>query len=187
MQEATSSRILRAFMWGALLLSSGCKEPNRPPAPPSGEQRLADRYPCDQGIAGDPAVVWAENFEEGSVSAVTARYDDHKNAGGMALVTDKPSGSCGSASMQLTADGGNVATQATDLYKRLDTGQDQLYVRRYAKYQAGVPWHHTGVWFGGYNPPNDWPSPQTGIKHPGNDPVPLSTRPTWGSVGSHPA
>src|SRR5256714_4541006 len=40
------------FMWGALLLSSGCKELNRPPAPPSGEQRLADRYPCDRGIAG---------------------------------------------------------------------------------------------------------------------------------------
>ncbi len=35
---------------------------------------LADRYPCDRGIAGDPAVVWAENFEEGSVAAVTARY-----------------------------------------------------------------------------------------------------------------
>src|SRR2546429_4116860 len=41
--------------------------------------------------------------------------------------------SCGAASMQLTADGRNAATQATDLYKRLDTGQDELYVRWYAK------------------------------------------------------
>src|SRR6059058_1382835 len=160
MQDTTRSGILHTLMWGALLLSSACKELNRPPAPPSGEQRLADRYPCDRGIAGDPAVVWAESFEEGSVSAVTSRYNDYKNAGGMALVPDKPSRSCGAASMQLTADGRNAATQATDLYKRLDTGQDDLYVRWYAKYQAGAPWHHTGVWFGGYNPPSDWPNPQ---------------------------
>src|SRR5256885_6773056 len=166
MQEPTSSRIRHTLMWGALLLSSGCQEPTRPPAPPSGEQRLADRYPCDQGIAGDPAVVWAENFEEGSVSAVTARYDDHKNAGGMALVTDKPSGSCGAASIQLTADGGNAATQATDLYKRLDTGQDELYVRWYVKYQAGAPWHHTGVWFGGGKTPPRRAQPHARKKRP---------------------
>ena len=66
-----------------------------------------------------------------------------------------------------------AATQATDLYKRLDTGQDELYVRWYAKYQAGVPWHHTGVWFGGYNPPSKWRSngimcfisAHTGLRH----------------------
>src|SRR5256885_11736553 len=39
-----------------------------------------------------------------------------------------------------------------------------LYVRWYAKYQAGAPWHHTGVWFGGYNPPSNWPNPQAGIR-----------------------
>jgi len=38
-----------------------------------GGPRLAGRYPCDRGIAGEPGVVWAENFEEGSVSAVTER------------------------------------------------------------------------------------------------------------------
>src|SRR5438477_9949800 len=124
MQDTTRSGILHTLMWGALLLSSACKELNRPPAPPSGEQRLADRYPCDRGIAGDPAVVWAENFEEGSVSAVTARYNDYKNPGGMALVTDKPAGSCGAASMLFTADGRNSATHAPDLYRRFDTGQD---------------------------------------------------------------
>jgi len=175
-------------MWGALLLAAACKDANTPtpPSPPSGGQRLADRYPCDQGIAGDPAVVWAENFEEGSVAAVTSRYQDYKNAGGMALVTDKSSASCGAASMKFTADGGNAATQATDLYKRLDTGQDELYVRWYAKYQAGVPWHHTGVWFGGYNPPSDWPSPQAGIRPLGNDRVSFSIEPVWGSGGPNP-
>ena len=186
MQDTTRSGILHTLMWGALLLSSGCKELNRPPAPPSGEQRLADRYPCDRGIATDPAVIWAENFEEGSVSAVTSRYQDYKNAGGMALVSDRPSRSCGAASMQFTADGRNAATQATDLYKRLDTGQDELYVRWYAKYQAGAPWHHTGVWFGGYNPPSNWPNPQAGIRPLGDDRVSFAVEPVWGNGGPNP-
>ena len=151
-----------------------------------GEPRLADRYPCDRGIAGDPAVVWAENFEEGSVSAVTARYNDYKNPGGMALVTDKPTGSCGAASMQLTADGRNSATQATDLYRRFDTGQDELYVRWYAKYEGGAPWHHTGVWFGGYNPTSAWPNPQAGTRPLGNDRVSFAVEPVWGSGAPNP-
>src|SRR5438874_12337891 len=109
----------RLLMRAAPLWFAACAESNGSAAVPG--STLADRYPCDQGIAGDPAVVWAENFEEGSVSAVTSRYHDYKNPGGMALVPDKPSGSCGSASMKFTADGGNAATQATDLYRRFDT------------------------------------------------------------------
>src|SRR6185437_16180573 len=94
----------RGLMWGALLLPAACRVSTTPPAPPAGGQRLADRYPCDQGIGSDPAVVWAENFEEGSVSAVTSRYQDYKISCGMALFTEKPSGSCGTASMKFTAD-----------------------------------------------------------------------------------
>ncbi|HXL09961.1 MAG TPA: hypothetical protein VN955_01140, partial [Gemmatimonadales bacterium] len=105
-----------------------------------------DRYPCDRGIAGDPAVVWAENFEEGSVAAVTARYDTHNNDAGMALVADRPAASCGAAALRFTAGG---AASATDLYKLLLPGHDEYFVRWYVKYQPGAPWHHSGVWFGG--------------------------------------
>src|SRR3989442_1114940 len=88
--------------------------------------------------------------------------------------------------MQFTADGRNAATQATDLYKRLDTGQDELYVRWYAKYQAGAPWHHTGVWFGGYNPSSAWPNPQAGTRPLGNDRVSFAMEPVWGSGAPNP-
>src|SRR5262245_15199034 len=54
------------------------------------EPQIASKYPGDVGIDKDPAVVWVENFEEGSVAAVTARYDDKKNEAGMALVPDVP-------------------------------------------------------------------------------------------------
>src|SRR5258708_13909981 len=77
---------------------------------------LASQHPCDQGIAADPAVVWAENFEEGAVNAVTSRYDSANNPPGMTLVADVPAKSCGKASMKLTS---VVNANATDLYKRL--------------------------------------------------------------------
>ena len=168
-------------VWCAVgLLLGACAEATRPQPPGGSEQVLAARYPCDQGIGGDPDVVWHENFEEGSVSAVTSRYNDYKNPSGMALVADRPPGTCGAASMQFTAGG---STSATDLYKRFDAGYDELYVRWYAKYQAGAPWHHTGVWVGGYNPPSAWPNPQAGTRPNGDDRVSFAMEPVWG-VGS---
>src|SRR2546426_3182949 len=88
--------------------------------------------------------------------------------------------------MQFTADGRNAATQATDLYKRLDTGQDELYVRWYAKYQAGAPWHHTGVWFGGDNPSRASPHPPAGNRPLGNNPGSFAMEPGWGGGAPHP-
>src|SRR3970040_390019 len=51
---------------------------------------LAEEYPGDVGIGDDPAVVWAENFEAGSVDAALARYDDFKKQPGIALEADVP-------------------------------------------------------------------------------------------------
>ena len=136
---------------------------------------LAEEYPGDVGIGDDPAVVWAENFEAGSVDAVLARYDDFKNQPGMALEADVPAASSGDAAMRLTASGTGV--NATDFYKNLGAGSDELWVRWYAKYEAGVTWHHTGVWVGGYNPPSNWPSPQAGLKPDGDDRFSVSLEP----------
>lgn len=140
---------------------------------------LASRYPCDKGIESDPSFVWGENFEEGSLSAFASRYDQVDNTPGMAFVSDVPVKSCGGHAMSLTA-GGSVS--ATDFYKKLPNA-NELYVRWYAKYEAMVPWHHTGVWFGGYDPPQSYPSPHAGIKPAGNDRFELAIEPIWG-VGS---
>src|ERR1700756_1232017 len=89
---------------GASLLLAACSDINRPSSGSGGGGGfLAARYPCDQGIGNDPQVVWHEDFEAGSVPAVTARYNDYKNPAGMALVGDKASASCGDALMRLTA------------------------------------------------------------------------------------
>lgn len=89
-------------------------------APEAGESGaavgLAAKYPCDEGLAADPAVLWLEDFEENSVGAVTARYDSANDPPGMALVADVPARSCGKASMKLTS---GTSANATDLYKKL--------------------------------------------------------------------
>lgn len=133
---------------------------------PSSTMTLSEEYPGDVGMASDPSVVWTENFEEGSVSAVMTRYDSYTNEAGMSLVTDHPASSSGTRAIDLTAGGSNPTTQ---FYKSFGTGYDELYFRYYAKYIGTGPWHHTGLWIGGYNPPLPYPYPRAGQKPLGND------------------
>jgi hypothetical protein len=133
---------------------------------PAAGATLSAQYPGDVGIDGDPSVVWHETFEEGNVTAVTARYDSYDNTAGMALVADHPGNSSGTHAMQLTAGG---STPATDLYKSFGQGYAELYFRYYAKYAGAGPWHHSGLWIGGYNPPLAYPDPHAGLKPAGND------------------
>ncbi|MBK7401050.1 MAG: hypothetical protein IPJ34_33555 [Myxococcales bacterium] len=141
---------------------------------------LSAKYPGDLGIDKDPAVLWVEDFEEGSVAAVRGRYEDSKNAAGMALVADVPAKSLGKASMRFTAGGGGPS--ATDLYKKLPN-QTELFVRYYVKYQKGIQWHHTGLWIGGYDPPTSWPNPQAGLRPNGDDRFAIAFEPV-GATGA---
>ena len=140
----------------------------------NGSGGLAAMYPGDVGMKADPDVVWTEDFEEGSASALFARYDD-KKPDGLALDTDVPAQSRGVASGKLTASG--AGPNAVDFYKKLSPGYEELFVRYYAKYQANIAWHHTGVWVGGYNPASNWPNPQAGLQPNGDDRFSVSLEP----------
>jgi hypothetical protein len=59
---------------------------------------IADRYPGDIGIENDPEVVFVENFEEASVSALAARWEDVVGQNLMSLSADRPAGSGSSQS-----------------------------------------------------------------------------------------
>lgn len=135
---------------------------------------LSAQHPGDIGMARDPSVVFYEDFSEGSVAAVLARYDTHRNRAGMALVADHPADSPSRVAMRLTAGGDHPAT---DFYKSLGKGFDELYFRYYAKYIGTGPWHHSGVWIGGYDPPLTFPYPRAGLRPSGND---------WYSIGLEP-
>ncbi len=127
---------------------------------------LSESYPGDVGMADDPAVLWTEDFEAGSIDGVISRYDDYKNPEGMELVSDVSPESPGDRSMAMRAGGGYQ--EATDLFKNFGKGDDEWYIRWYVKYRIGAVYHHTGMWFGGYNPPLDWPNPRAGDR-PGGD------------------
>jgi hypothetical protein len=142
---------------------------------------LADKYPGDVGIGADPAVIWAESFEEGSVGAVAARYDQVRSTG-MSLVADRPAKSGGAAALALKAGGANPAT---DLFKQIPP-QEELYARWYVKYAASVPWHHSGVWIGGANPSTSYPNPQAGLRPTGADRFSVSLEPVYGVDTSTP-
>lgn len=127
---------------------------------------LSAEYPGDIGIDAAPSVVWHENFSEASVSAVAARYSDVNNPSGMSLVADVPASSSGQQALQLVAGG---STPATHLYTNFSAGYDELWYRYYVKYVGAGPWHHSGLWFGGYDPSIPYPYPHAGLRPSGND------------------
>jgi len=134
---------------------------------------LSEKHPGDVGMGSDPAVVLYENFEEGSVAAVTRRYNTVQHTAGMALVADHPVNSPGSHALRLTSGGSHPGTY---LYKDFGVGHDELYFRYYIKYENG-PYSHAGVWFGGYNPPLRWPFPHAGSRPVGNDRYSIALEP----------
>ena len=142
-----------------------------------GGDTLSDEHPGDVGLGASSDVVWFEDFEEGSVGAVAARYDQSRDSGRWTLSSDTPNGSGSSLGMRAGA-----GMDAVDFYKQLPD-HDEWWVRWYAKYEPGVDWHHSGVWFGGYNPGMTYPSPQAGRRPNGDDRFSISVEPVYG-VGS---
>jgi hypothetical protein len=141
---------------------------------------LATKYPGDIGIGADPAVIWDENFSEGSVSAVSARYSTVVNTGGMTLVADIPAHNAASTKSISMISGGSNDT--TYLFRNFPKGYDEVYVRYYAKYVTKGPWHHVGMVFGGYNPSLSYPYPKASDKPAGNDSFHIYYEPNSGAA-----
>jgi len=141
---------------------------------------LADKYPSDEGIANDPDVLFAENFEEGTVAEICKRWDSFKNKDGkvMAISDDVPAGSGSSRSLQITGTLGE--NSGGDLYTNFP-GQDKAYLRFYTKFAADHAYEHHFVCFGGYNPPSPWPDPKAGSRPNGDDRVQIVIDP----IGQH--
>ena len=136
--------------------------------PQSGaRQGLARRYRGDRGIENDPNVIFAENFEEGSLDAVKSRWESVKAIEMMSLSKDVPQASGGKYSLLVTHVGGQGT--GGHLYRRLLPGYEQLYVRFYVKFATDChPIHHF-VHVGGYHPPTPWPQGGAGIRPAGNE------------------
>jgi len=117
---------------------------------------IASKYVGDQGIANDPDVIFAENFES-TLANFSARFTGG-GPSGIATSTDHPSASSGVQSVRLIPSGGNGT-----LYRQLPGNYNMLYFRYYIKYLGNVS-HHAGGYMGGYYPPSGWPQGDSGLK-----------------------
>jgi hypothetical protein len=152
-------------------LGAGVAKP--PMAPGVKEQRprlpegtgLAAKYPGDVGIERDPAVLFAESFEKGSLEEIGRRWGNLSNKDGkvIAFCDDVPPGSTGKRSLQMTATLGQ--NTGGHLYTRLVRGVDTAFVRLYVKFDAEQFAFPCGVHFVGHNPPTAWPQGNPGRPH----------------------
>jgi hypothetical protein len=150
-----------------------------------GAPGLASRYPGDDGIARDPSVLLAADFEGASLEHLARDWDDVSNAGGKVLsfVPDSPPGSPGRTSLQMEATLGE--NTGGHLYTRLPRGVDRIYARFYVKFKDPAYTHHF-VRVAGYNPPTRWPQGRAGTRPSGDDWLSVAIEP-FGDRGRTPA
>jgi hypothetical protein len=129
---------------------------------------VAAKYPGDAGIEKDPAVVFVENFENGTVASIGERWGSINNKGGrpMALDADVPPGSSGKRSLQVTATLGQDSGGA--LYTVLQPGADQMYCRFYVKFHPEAGYVHHFVWLEAESTGAAYPNPQAGSRPAGD-------------------
>ena len=138
-----------------------------PAAIPEGDAGIAAKYPGDAGIAGDPAVLFVEDFEAADLKAVSARWTETKNPKGevLALDADLPPGGPGKQSLRMTsAKGKNTGGH---LWKLLAPGVDEMHARFYAKFSKDHPYVHHFVKIGAWKDSPNWPQGEAGHRHDG--------------------
>ncbi|NRF39677.1 hypothetical protein [Pedobacter foliorum] len=147
------------------------------PLPYAKTVAISDKYLNDIGIAQDPDVLFAENFNDG-IGNIISRYSDVKNPKGMSLDNqDVPKGSL-SPAIKMTNDGS--LNDGGHLYKQFKSGFDStIYLRYYVKYPLSSKGyiHHESVWIGGYNPSTSYPNPRASICGLGDQRISIAYEP----------
>lgn len=119
------------FLPVALLLPLGCL--------PVGEKSgygIADRYPGDAGIANDPAVIFADDFEDyAQPSDLTRKWDHFYQPSGTRLATEPENVFAGRQALEFTTPA-RQAELSHAMDKRISPELDVIYLRYYSKFQA---------------------------------------------------
>lgn len=97
---------------------------------------LGAQYPGDRGIAGDPDVIFACDFESADLST----WDENQHPSGTALVSDPGLAFSGQGAVQMRA----VLGESTGggLIKRFQPGFDTVFARFYVKFAADHDYVH---------------------------------------------
>lgn len=125
---------------------------------------LAARYPGDRGLAGDAAVLFAEDFETGDLAQIGARWGEMSNKDGaaLALVDEVPPGTGGRRSLRVTATRGQ--NTGGHLYRVVDQGPETVFLRFYVKFAADYGLCHHFVSLGGKLGAPKWPEGSAGLR-----------------------
>jgi hypothetical protein len=147
---------------------------------------LAAKYPGDAAIAKDPAVIFADDFEAGTVEEIGRRWGEASNKGGrvLALADDVPVPGAGRRSLKVTAD--PAENTGGHLYTKLPRAVETAFVRFYVKFPDPANYIHHFVHVGGYNPPTAWPQGGAGSRPRGDDRFTVGVEP-FGRNGQIPA
>jgi hypothetical protein len=146
---------------------------------------LSARYPGGKGIAKDPAVLLAEDFETGTIADLGKKWTEVSNKDGKPLAFSdlKPEASGGKRSLQITATLGQDT--GGHLFAPLARGVDCAFARFYVRFAEDADYIHHFVWMGGLNPVTRWPNPQAGTCPKGDDRFSVGIEP-WGDRGQAP-
>ncbi len=146
---------------------------------------LASKYPGDAGIERDPAVIFAESFERGTLEEIGRRWGDVSNKGGKALALDGdvPPGSAGRRSLKVTATVGE--NTGGHLYHTFPPGEDEIYARFYVKFAEDCSYIHHFVTIGAQKNPPRWPLGRAGLRPSGAERFTVGIEP-WGAGGKYP-
>jgi predicted amidohydrolase len=106
---------------------------------------IAARYSGDAGIANDPEVLFADNFESGDLK----KWDQQKRA---VMTDDKPNS--GRWCVQMPMQRGK--NTGADAVKWFMPGADAVYARFYVKFSPDYQYNHHFVWLGANQRTNKW-------------------------------
>jgi len=145
---------------------------------PSPVNGLAYAYPGDRGIDKDARVLFADDFETGTLDEIARRWGEMSNKDGqpIALAREGPPGSPGQRALQITAD--LAKDTGGHLYTRWSREVDCAYARFYVKFPGPQSYIHHFVTLGGYHPSTRWPQGGAGEKPVGPDRVTVGIEPT---------
>jgi hypothetical protein len=167
--RTAARRFLLATLFAVILSPTAfCREPVERVQPlPEGDQGIAARYPGDDGIESDEMVLFAEDFEEGSLEEILKRWTDVYNKDGEALrLSDVvPDESAGKTSIEMTATRGK--NTGGHLWKLLDAGVDTMYMRVYVRFGGEHPYVHHFIKMGAWRDSPRWPQGEAGYRHDG--------------------
>ncbi len=107
---------------------------------------LAAKYPGDAGIANDPDVLFADNFESGDMK----KWDQPR--GRVVMAEDKPNS--GRWCVQMPMERGK--NHGGDAIKWFMPGADAVYARFYVKFSPDYQYNHHFVWLGANQRTNKW-------------------------------